>query len=152
EFRRVLFRSWREGEGARDVNRSPELFEAAVEARHRHLLGEVAESHERHRLVVRMREALRFALTAIGHVAHRAGFQERADDSCSQGACSARHDHVSIPIVHELSPSSRRSKSLGQVCRYNTYRALATRITPAHAWMVTFVGITMDRKERVLLW
>ena len=91
------------------MNRSPELVEAAVEVRHRRLVDEVAESHERHFLIVRMREALRFAPTAIGHVAHGAGCQQRADDSCSQCAGSARHDHVPIPIVHELSPSSRRS-------------------------------------------
>ena len=87
------------------MNRSPELFEAAVEARHCRLVGEVAESYERDLLVVRMWEALRFALTAIGHVAHRAGFQQRADDSCSERAGSARHDHMPLPIVHELSPS-----------------------------------------------
>src|SRR5437773_4429538 len=53
EQRLVALGIWRDGERARDVYRSPELVEAAVEVRHRRLVDEVADSHERHFLVVR---------------------------------------------------------------------------------------------------
>ena len=126
--RLVAFLDRREGKAARDMDRGPEFRDAGVERVHRRLVGEIAERDERDLLVLAMRKTLRLVLAAIGHMAGRAGVDQRADHRGAERAGAAGHHHMTIAIVHSPRPlwpapaapdarSSSRSRSCARVGR-----------------------------------
>jgi len=94
----------RHGEAADEMDRRPQLRNAAVEARDVGLLAQALALHEPHAGVAAQRKALGLGGDHIGDMADRPCFDERADEGGPERAGPAGDDHIPLAIVHVRAP------------------------------------------------